>query len=312
MITEKALRALKEQVFLHESETAFAILDGAIVPDLPSTLQSLDATYVCLYRGILEPDMALVAPYLAILKRDAPFTDWVLNGWGRHWGILGTSQCDFLGLRKHFRQFVMISGENGRPMYFRFYDPRVWRNCISIFDVNEIKLLFGPVTSFLVEDEDANKARVFTFVQNQLRDEMLAVKELPVSAPVTHTQIEDLPPSPQEIKITAQKLEQMDRIAFCSRLKAFLHAHCKDTLFMEWVTYSDVRNGLWYTVWPEVRHMSEHDCAMVLIYLAVRSYEGSMIDVKAEIMGNPSDHELHIKQFLSDGGYFRFSDFDLG
>ena len=100
MIEPKIVQAVKAQLFSAQGTRAFTILDGASVPDLPANMASFNPEQICLYRGELEPDMAEVAPYLAFLERDAPFTDWVIGkGWGQHWGIFGVTRADLVPRR---------------------------------------------------------------------------------------------------------------------------------------------------------------------------------------------------------------------
>lgn len=171
------LNALKSELFSEPSATVFVILDGATVPDLPASLASFRPECACLYRGDLEPDMAEVAPYLAIIERDDLFTEWALcNGWGRGWGIFGTSRVRLPELRKHFRRFVKVhNATTGRLMYFRFYDPKALRIYLPACSPEESRGFFGPVTSYLMEDVDPGHVRRFVLVENALREDRTSV-----------------------------------------------------------------------------------------------------------------------------------------
>jgi hypothetical protein len=106
----------------------FAVLDGASVPNLPQELYQHEPDYLCLYRGALDPDLAETAPYLVRLEPGSPFAEWIFNeGWGKHWGIFFTATCDMRDLRSHFRKFLIVYDAGGKPLYFRYYDPRVLR-----------------------------------------------------------------------------------------------------------------------------------------------------------------------------------------
>ncbi|HBA86853.1 MAG TPA: DUF4123 domain-containing protein [Geobacter sp.] len=170
------LNDLKAHLFSEEPTTVFAILDGAMVPGLPAHLNSFSPEYICLYRGPLEPDMAQVAPYLALLDRNAAFTDWVLtNGWGRRWGIFGTTKAGLPELRKHFRKFVQVSDASGKVYYFRFYDPAVLRNYLPKCSVEELKELFGPVQWYWMEEVEPRNGRRFLLVDNALREDRISI-----------------------------------------------------------------------------------------------------------------------------------------
>lgn len=134
----------------------FAILDGASVPGLLEKLHVLKPEHECLYRGELTPDMAEVAPYLVRLEDRSEMTSWILEqGWGKHWGIFALSQGDLRAMRQHFRKFLVVHDAEGKPMYFRFYDPRVLRTYLPTCNGEELAAIFGPVDSYLQEDEDA-------------------------------------------------------------------------------------------------------------------------------------------------------------
>lgn len=171
------LQALKAALYAAPSATVFAILDGASVPDLPATLFSFRPEYACLYRGTLDPDLAEVAPYLAVLEREEAFTDWVLgHGWGKCWGVFGSSGAGIRELRNHFRRFATVSdASTGKALYFRYYDPRVLGVYLSKCNAEELKGFFGPVTSFVSEDAKTGNLIKFLMEDNGLRQDRTSI-----------------------------------------------------------------------------------------------------------------------------------------
>jgi hypothetical protein len=158
-----------------EGLKAYAVLDGAAVPGLLAKLYA-QPEYVCLYRGELAPDMAEVAPYLVRLEPDSEFADWVLEkGWGRHWGIFALSRADLRALRRHLRTFLIVHDPQGKPVYFRYYDPRVLRVYLPTCSAQELATVFGPVESYLLEDETPHKALRFELAAGDLRRRRLAL-----------------------------------------------------------------------------------------------------------------------------------------
>lgn len=146
--------AIREKLYREEGGAIFAILDGASIPGLLQKLADEEPEHICLYRGDLEPDIEEVAPYLVRLEAEAPFTDWVIErGWGNHWGIFAESGGDLHQLRLHFRRFLTVHDPGGKPLLFRYYDPRVLRNFLPTCTPEDLAGLFGPVESYLMEDE---------------------------------------------------------------------------------------------------------------------------------------------------------------
>lgn len=55
-------------------------------------------------------------------------------------------------LRRHFRRFLRVTDEQGQPLMFRYYDPRVLRVYLPTCTAEELALVFGPVSAYLIED----------------------------------------------------------------------------------------------------------------------------------------------------------------
>ena len=150
-----APQAITQHLFAIPETTVYAILDGASVPRLPQTLEQMGVESECLFRGELDPELALVAPYLVTVQPGHPFTEWLLQeGWGQHWGVCAISQADFRDLRMHLRTFLKVYGPDLKPLYFRYYDPRVLRVYLPTCNELELQTMFGPVLRYIVEDED--------------------------------------------------------------------------------------------------------------------------------------------------------------
>jgi len=176
MSTPIPAQALLQQLFAVPETTVYAILDGASVPQLPQTLARLGAEAECLYRGELEPDMAQVAPYLAVVPFDHPFTDWLLQeGWGKHWGVFAISKADFRDLRMHLRTFLKVYGPDLTPLYFRYYDPRVLCTYLPTCNEQELRTVFGPVLRYLLEDEDPTALLKFWPESGQVKSERVSL-----------------------------------------------------------------------------------------------------------------------------------------
>jgi len=154
-------KSIEAEIFADAANT-FAVLDGASVPGLLEKLGQWRPEFVCLYRGELEPDLAEVAPYLVLLEPETEFAEWVISeGWGNHWGVFAISEVDLQAMRQHLRRLLTVYDESGKPLLFRFYDPRVLRTYIPTCNSEELAAIFGPVSAYILEDDDP--ARLLTF-----------------------------------------------------------------------------------------------------------------------------------------------------
>jgi hypothetical protein len=169
---------LRERIFSSAEANVFAVLDGASATGLVKKLWEHKAAHYCLFPGELEPDMAEVAPYVVELGRDAKFTEWLLSeGWGNHWGIFAVSPADLRTVRGHFRMLVEACDEEGTPMIFRYYDPRVFRVYMPTCDGDQCEEMFGPVALYLLEDEDPH-----AMLRYALDGGELATQQVPLDA----------------------------------------------------------------------------------------------------------------------------------
>ena len=131
-----------------------------------------------LYQGDLGERLAHVSPYLLSLREDQPGSRWFAGaGFGQSWGLFITTPVGFDELRRHLRKFNIVYRENGTPLVFRYYDPRVLRRFLPTCTSGELRRFFGPIESFLTETEEADALFRFT-----LRGGELLQTRLPVQA----------------------------------------------------------------------------------------------------------------------------------
>jgi len=149
---EKAVQLLR--ILRDQPEPLFAILDAARDPKVLEILKHSPEKYQSLYEGSKATELAPYAPYLVRLPVDSSLLETLVDeGWGKAWGIYFTCNESFDVVRNHLCHFVLVRGEDGRPLYFRFYDPRVLRHAIPLMNPEEATAFFGPVSGYLMESE---------------------------------------------------------------------------------------------------------------------------------------------------------------
>ena len=149
---------------------AYAILDGAQNQTLVGALHADGAPpWRCLFTGTLEPDMAVVAPYLVELEQSSAFTRRLLGeGWGQNWGVFLTSHLALPALWRHVRTQVHVYGPQLEPLFFRFYDPRVLRSYLPTCTPAQLAEFFGPVDFYIAEGEEPVQAHAWSLADGQL------------------------------------------------------------------------------------------------------------------------------------------------
>jgi Domain of unknown function (DUF4123) len=154
---------------------SFILLDAARMFENIDKAFELNKSGQSLYKEKGEKILTPVAPYLFNYNNQPEFATWLSeNGWGNSWGIFINTIASFEQLHHHFRRFLMVKTEEGKQLYFRFYDPRVLRIFLPTCDTKQLQELFGPVEQFICEDEDAAFALLFSFHNNKLITEKIA------------------------------------------------------------------------------------------------------------------------------------------
>jgi Domain of unknown function (DUF4123) len=177
--TEGLVELIEEHLFSSDGMNVFAVLDGASVPALLDKLYDLSPEFCCLFKGELSPDMAEVAPYVVRIERDSEFSNWLIGeGWGKHWGIYALADADVRAIVRHLRTLLIVFDDNGRPLRFRYYDPRVLAAYLRTCNPEELAVFFGPIDSYFLEARDKSAALRFQWSIGSLRENTIAIDDL--------------------------------------------------------------------------------------------------------------------------------------
>lgn len=157
----------------------FILLDAARMSGAMDEAKKLNPLHESLYKAKEDELLQSVAPYLFKFDNQGEFNNYFLEkGWGDSWGVLVSSRASFEEIHKHFRRFLMVKTEDGVELYFRFYDPRVLRIFLPTCDMKQLAEFFGPVQSFLLEDEDPRYGIKFWLQNGELKSKKIHLREI--------------------------------------------------------------------------------------------------------------------------------------
>jgi Domain of unknown function (DUF4123) len=157
----------------------YMLLDAARDPRIFGWLNEFGETIQqrSLYQGDVGDSLAHVSPYLLRVREDQPDSlRFPEAGFGQSWGLFVTSSGGFDDLRRHLRKFNIVYREDGTPLVFRFYDPRVLRVFLPTCTASELQRFFGPIDAFLVESEEGDALLRFTLSNGELARSRLPVQ----------------------------------------------------------------------------------------------------------------------------------------
>ncbi|NNE68364.1 MAG: DUF4123 domain-containing protein, partial [Pyrinomonadaceae bacterium] len=167
-----------KEMLLGKKTRLYCVLDGAAVPDLLMKLYETQAPNFCLLRGKLPPDVLHAAPYVIRLSADNEITDWILEGSvGNNWGIFAQSRSSMKEMRRHFRALLTVHDEDGKPLIFRFYDPRVLRPFLPTCESDELGAFFGKVDSYFVWSDDSESIVSYQVEDGELKESVINLSD---------------------------------------------------------------------------------------------------------------------------------------
>jgi hypothetical protein len=159
-----------------ENNFRFAILDGACLYARLEKALAIEPKNLSLYRGSSQESLNTVAPYIFPCPLFSELDKWIVEqGWGLSWGIIVETIADFETAWKHFRKFLMVKTEEGKDLYFRFYDPRVLKMFLPTCDKDQIIDFFGPMEKFITEGDTKETAFVFSHKDGVIKQELVSV-----------------------------------------------------------------------------------------------------------------------------------------
>ena len=154
----------------------YALVDAAISETIYPKIMSAGVNSVCLHRGKNAEELAWVASYLVSLEKDDPFVHWLLDtGWGKVRFIFVRSLVGLNQFKPHFLTFLTVYDSEGKSYFFRFYDPKVFRTYLPACNEMELRSVFAPVESYIVEEKDPDVLLHFSTVEEKLKKETLAL-----------------------------------------------------------------------------------------------------------------------------------------
>ncbi len=159
MNTGYSLEQLREALWTTPGARVHAIVDGLVVPGIAATLKAADvAGWDCLHRGALGAEAARAAPYLAELRPQSPFTDWLLEEASTTypgWGLLSVSLLPMLPMREHCRGLGEVLTPAGERTRWRWYDPDVLAAVLPALLAGQLDEVFAPGQSIVLPRAEA-------------------------------------------------------------------------------------------------------------------------------------------------------------
>ncbi len=159
MSTAFSAAQLRASLWARQGARIHAVIDGLIVPGIGDKLKTADvAGWDCLQRGALSAEVAQRAAYLAELKEDSPFSEWLFGeatATYPGWGLLTISTRPMLAVREHCRAIGEVTTPDGERRAWRWYDPEVLRTALPTLLAGQLDEVFALDQAIVLPAVDA-------------------------------------------------------------------------------------------------------------------------------------------------------------
>jgi hypothetical protein len=143
----------REMLWSDARRTVYALILGARIPGLRArfTQDAVD-DWDGLWTGELDADERVKAPVLVTLRRDSPFTDWLLDEAAADfgaWGAIALSSLPFLAMRMHGRVLCKAQLPNGQAIRIDWMDPEVMEALLPVASPDQLQRVFSGVDALI-------------------------------------------------------------------------------------------------------------------------------------------------------------------
>jgi hypothetical protein len=151
-----------KELFRETLSPRYLLIDAALWDRDVNDIFSGNVAYRSLFRGATGKELWSVAPYLVDAGSNEDFIRRIKdkNQVDRRITRLH-SDLDIDALRKHLRHFLRVKTEDGRYLYFRFYDPYVVNTVFPNLTKEQLGEFLGPLEYIITEDVRINERRIY-------------------------------------------------------------------------------------------------------------------------------------------------------
>lgn len=151
-----AFNSQLNKYFEKKQHQLYALIDGAIVDELMSTLFTLEDNPSVFPIFIDTPlnGCLHLSPCLVELKADSKIVDFILDETREaYWGLLLGSTLAFEPLSKYLQSLLYVKTPLAEQLVFRYQDPRVINPLLNASTTNEQAKLLGPIDRLWVPNQ---------------------------------------------------------------------------------------------------------------------------------------------------------------
>jgi len=148
-----SLAQLREALWVDREQRVYALVVASKVPGLRARLsQGGVDDWDGLWTGELDAEERAAAPVLVTLRRESPFTDWLLGEAAASfggWGAVAQSRSTFLAMRTHCRALCKAQLPNGQSIRIDWMDPELMEALLPAAAPDQVERVYAGFDTLL-------------------------------------------------------------------------------------------------------------------------------------------------------------------
>ncbi len=153
-----------EQLLDDPSTRPIALLDAAVNPALLDRLYEVPGlSFDCFAEGETDAERFHSSPFAVDLTGQPELLAWLERGWGRSWGVYGTTRLSLDQLVRRLRPLTVARMPERALAEFRFHDPRVLRAALPVLEPAQQRALLDPFSGLVCEALRPDRALRFAW-----------------------------------------------------------------------------------------------------------------------------------------------------
>lgn len=141
------------ELFVSTEGGLFVVLDGGRNDNIHAFTRSANLPWMYLVDGVVDDTFKICAP------RVIEFGEWAGESllqlldeiWSGSSGVFVRTNANLVTLRRHLSSLLTAALPNDMQVFFRYFDPRVLRAYLPTCTPDELELVFGPISEFMLE-----------------------------------------------------------------------------------------------------------------------------------------------------------------
>ena len=153
-LSASTLSQQKASLWTQTGARVYAVISAAEVPGLLAQLTPQNvAGWDGLHRGALPPDEAEKATYVAELRAESPFTDWLLGDASTalaNWGVVVVSTQGLRAVREQLRSLAEAQTPQGQRFALRWFDRPILQALLPSMSPSQLQTFFGDSSAIVL------------------------------------------------------------------------------------------------------------------------------------------------------------------